>query len=396
MPQFERQVPSSSASSSSPASRFIRLSFIDRLILSFFLWLQVVIFFCFHRYPFLVSHDDDGEHPPFNHFAISRRRNILSIAESPSTNQLVASSAQEYAGENDNDLESSFAYVQSFHSFDRTIKFVHIPKTAGTAIEQVAAEHGIAWGNCMFKHRPKRKICPHPVGEHWPPSVGWWHIPSQFFPLANSNPYQDSELFGVIRDPIDRMVSEYYYTCTLKNKEWRPNHCQQDRLHDAEYMNSWLAAKVNANNDKNGEEVVGDHLALPYLMDNGHFVPQYEFIVGPNEIRYLDYVLVLDNHNNNTDGNDDNNDNDDNNKQSSSSSSLQQDFEKLMDAFQLPLTLRQMQSISSHEGEEEESDRLSKLTAQDLDEITLASLKKKYANDLQVLQGLQQQQNSRS
>lgn len=48
---------------------------------------------------------------------------------------------------------SSMEYIHSIKSFDRTLKFFHIPKTAGTAIEQAAGDK-VAWGSCLFKHKP--------------------------------------------------------------------------------------------------------------------------------------------------------------------------------------------------------------------------------------------------
>jgi Sulfotransferase family len=105
------------------------------------------------------------------------------------------------------------------------------------------------------------------------------------FPVANANPYANSELFGVVRDPYDRMVSEFYYICTLSVFDWRPNQCNRKKLGDQKYMNEWLAYKLE---DRNR------HSALDYLMDNGHFTPQYEFVFGPNEVRMLDYVLQMD------------------------------------------------------------------------------------------------------
>jgi len=138
-----------------------------------------------------------------------------------------------------------------------------------------------------------------------PGHIGWWHLPSQLFPLANANPYQNAELFGVIRNPYDRMVSEFYYICTLKVFDWRPNQCDRSKLFDKEYMNEWLSNKLQNRKRDSG---------MAYVMDNGHFTPQYEFIFGPHEVRMLDYVLRMDD---------------------DTESSLADDFERLMNAFNL-------------------------------------------------------------
>jgi len=104
----------------------------------------------------------------------------------------------------------SLAYVKQFKGTRRSLKFFHIPKAAGTAIEHVAGlQLGIPWGSCLFNHKPKRNICRYPKDSiEWPRNYGWWHLPAQLFPMANSNPYDGAELFAVIRDPFDRLVSE--------------------------------------------------------------------------------------------------------------------------------------------------------------------------------------------
>lgn len=63
------------------------------------------------------------------------------------------------------DISSSLSYVNSFKKLGRSLTFLHIPKTAGTAIELAAGRSRVSWGSCLFKHRPKRKICHYPGGE---------------------------------------------------------------------------------------------------------------------------------------------------------------------------------------------------------------------------------------
>lgn len=187
---------------------------------------------------------------------------------------------------NSPEIQQALDYVRSFESLSRPLTFFHIPKTAGTAIEYAAGhKHRIPWGSCLFKHKPKRDTCRYPRGKDWPQYVGWWHLPRIFFPLAGVDPYQSAESFAIVRDPLDRMLSEFYYVCTLKVLDWRPDQCQRDRLKEPAYMNQWLQQKIN------GRESDG---ALAYLTDNGHFTPQYEFIVGPHQVRMIDYVLKLD------------------------------------------------------------------------------------------------------
>ena len=241
-------------------------------------------------------------------------------------------------------------YVQSFPSATlgkRLLKFFHIPKTAGTAIEYAAGKHQMDWGSCLFRHKPKRDICTYPQGYDWPHHVGWWHIPAYLFPVANINPYQQSELFAVVRESYERMVSEFTYICTLKVLEWRPDQCQRSRLQDASYMNVWLRDKLQTRQNDDGS-------ALGYLLDNGHFTPQYDFIVGPHEVRMMDYVLKLED-------------------------DLSTQFGRLMKAFGLDhLELRKLNALGAQERNTE-----THLGKQDLDGDTIQLIHELYPNDFE-------------
>jgi hypothetical protein len=237
-------------------------------------------------------------------------------------------------------------YTKSFQSLERPLKFLHIPKTAGSAIENAAGENGINWGSCAFFHKPKRDICDYP-GTEWPMRIGWWHLPTYVFPLAESDPYQHAEVFGVIRDPYERMVSEFYYICTLKVKDWRPDQCNRSKLHESTYMNQWLMRKMHDRETKT---------AAGYLLDNGHFTPQFEYIVGPHETRYVDYILRLDD-------------------------TLNPQFAHLMQVFGLGhVKLKKFQALGSAEDFKDRSDD-THLTTDALDKHTLDWIHNRYSQD---------------
>jgi hypothetical protein len=274
----------------------------------------------------------------FQEFVATDRPNILAKQQTQRQRQRPAISEE--------DRETSLAYVNSFHKLDRPLKFFHIPKTAGTAIEFAAGENKIPWGSCLFNHKPKRDICNYPSETEWPWHVGWWHLPTQLFPLANIDPYKDAERFAVIRDPYDRAVSEFYYICTLKVFDWRPDQCQRERLFDKDYMNQWLRDKM-----EDSEAIP----ALTYLTDNGHFTPQYEFIFGPHDVRMIDHVLRL-------------------------GDTLSDEFSQLMEGFSLDHV--QLKRLNALGAEARDSDQ--HLTVNDLDEDTLNSIHKIYPRDFDL------------
>lgn len=67
-------------------------------------------------------------------------------------------------------------YAKSFTNTKRKLVFVHIPKTAGTTIEEVGGlQAKEPWGSCLFNHRPRRKggVCKYPPGQfEWPMKIG--------------------------------------------------------------------------------------------------------------------------------------------------------------------------------------------------------------------------------
>lgn len=236
--------------------------------------------------------------------------------------------------------ENSKNYLDSIKNFDRPLTLLHIPKTAGTAMEVAASASKLHWGSCLFNHKPKRGSCNYQGNQLWPMRIGWWHLPLHAFPLAQTDPYQDAQAFAVTRTVWDRLVSEFYYICTLTDKDWRPNTCDQGRLYDKEYMNEWISRKLNQSESD-------------YLLDNGHFTPQWEFLVAPHQVRRVDYVLQLD--------------------------KVSQQFPRLVDAFGLgEVKLRRVSSL----GQDKETNQQELLTPADLSDKTKRLITEKYKLDL--------------
>jgi len=153
----------------------------------------------------------------------------------------------------------------------------------------------------------------------------------------------------VIRDPYDRMVSEFYYICTLKVFDWRPDQCDRSKLFDATYMNEWLRHKLHDRERDSG---------AAYLLDNGHFTPQYEFIFGPHDVRMLDFVLQMD-------GDD----------------QLSDNFDRLMNAFGLNrVHLQKMNAI----GAAERGDSKTHLDVHNLSAAALQAIHELYPHDFTI------------
>ncbi|KAG7366244.1 sulfotransferase family protein [Nitzschia inconspicua] len=211
----------------------------------------------------------------------------------PSVSLLTSSAAQEEPNiDLEVEIQKGYAYAHSIQNFERHLKFVHIPKAAGSALEEVAGRQAkIDWGSCLFNHRPKRRgnVCRYPPGQfEWPRSIGWWHIPPSLFPVLGVNPYDDADLFVVVRNVSERLLSEYYYQCW---KDKKNSDCDSSRMDQAAYLNEWLTDKLTRVSTMNRPNRTAPD---DYLHHNGHFTPQYDFVVSPLGVRMVDYVLHMD------------------------------------------------------------------------------------------------------
>ena len=69
-----------------------------------------------------------------------------------------------------------------------SLKFIHIPKCAGTSIEDSAKENNLLWGRFDTSLRSYKNISA-------------WHCPQQMKPYC----------FCVVRNPFDRFISQFYH-----------------------------------------------------------------------------------------------------------------------------------------------------------------------------------------
>ncbi|CAL1164223.1 unnamed protein product [Cladocopium goreaui] len=77
----------------------------------------------------------------------------------------------------------------------KELKFIHITKTGGTAIEDWAKGRGLRWGRFHSEY-----------GARGLPGSPWHHP----FPKLPSSLRHRYDWFLVVRDPVERIVSEYY------------------------------------------------------------------------------------------------------------------------------------------------------------------------------------------
>ena len=137
----------------------------------------------------------------------------------------------------------------------RPLQLAHIPRTAGTSIEDLGQTLGVAWGSLDWR-LPSTKSR---YGWWWQPGVGRcmeWHTP----PAVISQGYAGSEVFCVARDLFARAVStfkHYYYVHAGGNTDFPPT-----GTCTAASLNAWIAGPYATGADPDTAGFLDCH-ALP-------------------------------------------------------------------------------------------------------------------------------------
>lgn len=220
--------------------------------------------------------------------------------------------------------------TEKFYSPNQ-LEFVHIPKNAGTSIENAAEKAGIKWG---FKQWSKRGIDFHnfnlfKINANWYNTkynvdykskdttdsycFPWHEVPDNF-----DSPIYGKEVktFCVVRDPYDKIVSAYKY---YKGK----NASKED-------LNNFIREKLLQFKDPR--------------WNSGHILPQYLYTHGKKK---CDYILRFEN--------------------------LNEDFDKLMKKFNINNIKLEKDNKSSK-----------KLCKDDLTEESKHLIRKAYKQDFEL------------
>ena len=108
------------------------------------------------------------------------------------------------------------------------LKFMHIPKTAGTSIENAAKNNNLLWGKYDTTLKTSKNISA-------------WHCPQEIPPYC----------FCVIRNPFDRFMSQFYHANKIKD-------------YNSEKLNNFIEVKI---------PLIKNNMNI----DDNHFLPQYKF-----------------------------------------------------------------------------------------------------------------------
>jgi len=135
--------------------------------------------------------------------------------------------------------------------------FLHIPKNAGSAIEEAAIKEGVKWGKYMFEG------CDLGEGN----CHANWHEPPALMGAVNI--YSEAKVFCVIRNPYTRMVSEYKYIYDNPEFRWENYGLIEAEGCTSSGLNLWL------------DRILRKYLAGDTYEQLCHMLPQPFYIYGP-------------------------------------------------------------------------------------------------------------------
>jgi hypothetical protein len=139
--------------------------------------------------------------------------------------------------------------ILKFIEYFYDLKFLHIPKNAGTSIENSALKKNIKWG---FKEWTKLN-----TDNIWKSSKPWYNLNKKKH-ITNNNPcfpwhkppdflqkfYKDDELFCVVRNPYSKIVSAYNYSHGKKGNKKDLNEFIKNKLENFDKNKYWNGCHI--------------------------------------------------------------------------------------------------------------------------------------------------------
>ena len=138
------------------------------------------------------------------------------------------------------------------------LKFVHIPKNAGTSIENSVLKHNIKWGFRDWTKKEHNKF----IENSWnsfKKKGKWWNISTNNTYKNNKGCYpwhappdelgrdiykKDDDLFCVVRNPYNKIISAYKYSYGKKATKEGLNKFIKEKLSDFNKNERWNGCHI--------------------------------------------------------------------------------------------------------------------------------------------------------
>lgn len=160
-----------------------------------------------------------------------------------------------------------------------TYSFIHIPKNAGSTIEEAGKMHGLQWG----KYAKYPQMSSVPCSAH--------HVPPRY--LQAFKPYNGTHTFCVKRHPFERALSSYKDMVSLIQRGIDPSGFTPPWVGIPSDSKRQPCAVHNLN--QYVANVMGMYVHGHRYVNDCHFLPQSEYIWHDDGTRACEFVLDFNN-----------------------------------------------------------------------------------------------------
>jgi hypothetical protein len=176
----------------------------------------------------------------------------------------------------------------------KSLRFIHITKTAGATIESTGKTHSKNWGQYDAEYRKMMR-----ASLDWIPK-DWWHIPPQFMDKLHLSHLRTTyDYFTVVRNPFERVISETFckwagFQNKHKNAMWNPTGNWTNPVK----INAWISYRLKEVRTKihtfeRRKSIVGLHVAANETLLCGHWIPQHYYVVDDGGVDFIQPENIL-------------------------------------------------------------------------------------------------------
>ena len=212
-------------------------------------------------------------------------------------------SPEEENGNDEGDANEEEPDIGKDTKTSERLEFVHITKTGGSAVEKAGAKQGITWGACHYMNITEVG-CSSPDVPYEAPNyqsyalTSPWHTPPKLlrkYVNDDQYPYDDADLFVIIRNPYSRILSEYYCPWLGFQAKFREDTKHEKDPNDPDVMNHWVKSMITRlskamdefNERKEGDEPKEQKKGLnedKYVLAQKHYFNQAEYVYDGDEV----------------------------------------------------------------------------------------------------------------